>query len=272
MSSGVVIVSQAPVELFDAAGNPILVKDGDTITPATQPVLPLAGVDGTTARALRVDSAGRTKVQADALPLPAGAASEATLAAIRDTAGIKKITDALPAGSNLLGSVAQGTKATGSDGWPVVLYDSAGNAISTQLDTGVRRLEIAGKVSVIGAVPPPATNEARINADTPLTVGSHDTTFTIPNGEVFHLQQVTAGNEDPTKGAVIEIIFDDGAEHLIERVYTNGNTISIGFSDISEARDGASLVGNGTNTIVVRRTKFSGSNIAIDAGVRGYTV
>ncbi len=37
--------------------------------------------------------------------LPAGAASETTLAAIKSSDGIKKITDALPAGTNLLGKV-----------------------------------------------------------------------------------------------------------------------------------------------------------------------
>ena len=77
----------------------------------------MAGVDGTTARTLRVDSGGRAKVQADALPLPAGAATQTTLAtlltqvtgaaiqvaleAIKDTDGVKKITDAF-LGSDLM--------------------------------------------------------------------------------------------------------------------------------------------------------------------------
>lgn len=154
----------------------------------------------------------------------------------------------------------------------VILYDSAGNAISSQDDAGVRRLEISGKVSVIGAVPPPATNLAQIFADSPLTVGSHDTSFVIPNGETFHLQEIVAGNEDPTKGAVVEVIYDNGAEHLVARVYTNGETIAIGFSDVEIARDGTPMVGNGAHTIIVRREKYSGTNIAIDAEVRGYTV
>ena len=38
--------------------------------------------------------------------LPTGAATETTLIAIKDTTGIKKITDALPAGTNLLGKVS----------------------------------------------------------------------------------------------------------------------------------------------------------------------
>lgn len=109
------------VLLYDAAGNPVVVKDADTITPASQSVLLVAGVDGTTARTQRVDSSGRSKVQADALPLPAGAATEATAAtidaklatidavldSIKDVDGIKKITDpvALGASSAEIGSV-----------------------------------------------------------------------------------------------------------------------------------------------------------------------
>jgi hypothetical protein len=57
--------------------------------------------DVTNLPAIRVDV-----VQGVSMPLPTGAATEATLASIKDTAGIKKITDALPAGTNLLGSMA----------------------------------------------------------------------------------------------------------------------------------------------------------------------
>ena len=199
-------------------------------------------------------------------------ASEATLASIKDTAGVKKITDELPAGTQEIGKVAQGTKGAGSNGWPVVLYDGAGNPVTITNDAGVYRVEITGKVQTVGAIPPPATTPVRINADTPLTVRSHDTSFVIPTGETFYMQAVTAGNEDPTKGAVIEVLYDNGTEHLVERIYTNGETIQIGFPDLSSARDGTVLVGNGSHTIVVRRTKYSGSNIAVDAGVQGYTV
>lgn len=199
-------------------------------------------------------------------------ASEATLASIKDTDGIKKITDELPAGTQEIGKVAQGVKGLGSNGWPVVLYDAAGVAVSITDDAGVNRLEISGKVQTVGAIPPPSTNPVRINADTPLSTGSHDTTFTIPTGETFFLQSITAGNEDPTKGAVFEVIYDDGTERLVERVYTNGQTVTIGFPDLDTARDGTTMVGTGTEVIIVRREKYSGSNIAMDAEVRGYTV
>jgi len=199
-------------------------------------------------------------------------ASEATLASIKDTDGIKKITDELPAGTQEVGKVAQGTKGVGTNAWPVQLYDSAGNPATITNDAGVYRVEISGKVQTVGAIPPPATDPVRINADTPLSTGTHDTTFTIPSGDTFYLQSITAGNEDPTKGAVFEVIYDDGTEHLVERVYTNGQTITIGFPDLDSARDGTIMVGTGTDTIIVRREKYSGSNIAMDAEVRGYTV
>ena len=76
---------------------------------------------GDAAHPLRTDPTGTTTqpVSVASLPLPSGAATEATLAAlntnagdietiltnIRDTAGVKKITDALPAGTNNIGDV-----------------------------------------------------------------------------------------------------------------------------------------------------------------------
>jgi hypothetical protein len=158
---------------------------------------------------------------------------------------------------------------------PVVLADSDGNVISSQDDAGVRRIEIAGKVVVQQAVPPPLTVGFVIHGDTPKTVSSHDTVFVIPDTKVAHIQALVGGNEDPTKGAVIEVWYDEnGTEHLIARMYTAGASELFGFADIMAARDGTSLLGNagGTNKIILRRTKFQGTDIAIDAVVRGYTV
>jgi hypothetical protein len=50
-------------------------------------------------------------------------ATQETLASIKDTDGIKKITDSLPSGTNEIGKVAQGTKAANADGWPTKLVD-----------------------------------------------------------------------------------------------------------------------------------------------------
>jgi hypothetical protein len=56
-------------------------------------------------------------------------ATQETLESIKDTDGIKKITEALPAGTNELGKVAQGTKATLSEAWPTVPTDADGNEL-----------------------------------------------------------------------------------------------------------------------------------------------
>ena len=43
---------------------------------------------------------------------------DAVLDSIKDAEGIKKITDQLPAGTNEIGAVAQGTRAAAASGWP----------------------------------------------------------------------------------------------------------------------------------------------------------
>ena len=154
-----------------------------------------------------------------------------------------------------------------------ILYDVDGNPVTVTLDAGVRRVQISGKVAVVGAQPPPATTPVAIFADTPLVVGTHDVVWVIPEGETFYLQEILGGNEDPTKGAKVEVIFDDDStERLITRMYLAGFSNSFGFADIYQSRDGTPLVGNaaGTKKIIVRRTKFSGTDIAIDAVARGY--
>lgn len=154
----------------------------------------------------------------------------------------------------------------------VLVRGSDGEEVDVTTDQGQNSLRVTGKVAVTGSVPPPATNAFVVVADNPLTVGSDDTEVIIPAGEDLHLQAVTFGNEDPTKGARIEVIYDDGAEHLVFRGFCNGRTISFAFADVTAARDGTTMVGNGTNKIIVRREKYSGTDIAIDAVLRGYSV
>ena len=151
-----------------------------------------------------------------------------------------------------------------------------GTVVSGVDSTGaVKQMAVSSQgainVTVVGSVPPDGVEGVSIYADSPLVVGSHDTTYVIPNGEHFVLQQFTAGNEDPTKGAIVTILFDDGTEHVIQRGYLAGFTVDFPLPNIAEARDGTILTGNGTNTIIVRREKLSGTNIQIDAVVRGYS-
>jgi len=262
--------------------------DADGAAPTENPVL-VAGQDGTNVQTLKTDTTGHAEVVGPAADgatpvgnpvLSAGQDGTNVQSLKTDTTGRQEVVGgaadgAVPAGNPVLAAGWDGTNVeilrTNSDGrLEPVLVDSSGNEITVTQEGAVYRLEVTGKVSVVGALPPPATTAFAIFADTPLTTGNHDTTWTIPSGEAAHIQSVQAGNEDPTKGAVVEIIFDDGTEHLVERVYINGQTITISFGDVMEARDGTDLIGNGSNELIVRRTKYSGTNIAIDAVLRGY--
>jgi hypothetical protein len=144
-------------------------------------------------------------------------------------------------------------------------------------DGTVREVAVDAEGNLRTATAPAAAPEnstpALISADTPLSVGSHDTVFVIPDGEVFHLQRLIASNEDPTKGARITILCDDGvSEHVVFRAYYAGFVVPVELPDTSEARDGTSLFGDGsTKTIILRREKLVGANIEIDAQVQGYT-
>lgn len=141
--------------------------------------------------------------------------------------------------------------------------------------TGVFRLATDGRVIV---TPPPAPDGATavtIAADTPLSVsGLRTTEYTIANGKTFHLQQVQSGAEgDPSeKGNKVEIRYYDGAaEHLVARQYIMGETLWLQMPDVSAARDGTSMDGNGTTkTIRVVRERLGGSSQEIDAVVYGY--
>lgn len=72
---------------------------------------------------------------------------DAVLDSIKDTDGIKKITDQLPAGTNEIGKVAQGTKAAGSGAWPNVLYDASGNPVGVVLDGSIYRIQADAKIA-----------------------------------------------------------------------------------------------------------------------------
>jgi hypothetical protein len=100
--------------LYNAAKKALAVVTGQAVA-SDQPGLVVAGSDGTNARFLKTDAAGRPDVSVASSALPSGASTEATLAArasestleaarvileaIRDTSGIKKITDTV----NVLG-------------------------------------------------------------------------------------------------------------------------------------------------------------------------
>lgn len=218
---------------------------------------------------------------------------DSVLDAIKDTAGIKKITDALPAGSNEIGRVRG------------FLYDDVNNvAMAVAQDVAIpantRSLLFSGRsydgkshiaeVSDIGRVSvtafpisaPPGTTPFVVAADSPLEVGpnpSFEETLgaIVADDTDLHVQFFAAGAAgDPSeKGSKVEIYWREGSpatDHLVERVYVSGSTVSLTLPDTNLARDGTTMVGNGTNTrLVVRRERLSTSAQEIDAVVRGYT-
>jgi hypothetical protein len=140
----------------------------------------------------------------------------------------------------------------------------------------IYRVAISGKVSV--QIPPPpaggtpvtfAQNDANLDVSS-----SHDTTYTITNTKTFVVQQVVVGAEgDPNeKGSKVEIYYNNGTEHLVDRIYISGTSLYGSYPDTSEARDGTSLVGNGAHTLIIRRTRLGGAALEIDAVVRGYEI
>jgi len=221
------------------------------------------------------------------------AAIDAVLDAIKDTAGIKKITDALPAGTNEIGRVRS------------FLYDDA-NGVAMPVAQGVaipsntRGLLIAGRsydgksyfaeVSELGRVSvttypitaPPGTTPFVVAADTPIEVGPNpvyrETLGAVVAANTdLHVQFLAAGAAgDPSeKGSKVELYWREGAgptDHLVERIYVSGATVSLSLPNTNLARDGTAMTGNGANTrLVVRRERLAVSAQEIDAVVRGYT-
>jgi hypothetical protein len=74
---------------------------------------------------------------------------DGVLDSIKDTDGIKKITDELPAGTQEIGLVGQGTKAAGSDAWTTVLYTASGEAIKIYTGGGYSTLAAESMINVM---------------------------------------------------------------------------------------------------------------------------
>jgi hypothetical protein len=99
----------------------------------------------------------------------------------------------------------------------------------------------------------------------------------IANGHTVTIQFVTAGGQgDPSEaGSICSLYWREGVgptDHLIERLYISGQTVTVQLPSADQARDGTALVGNGTNTrLMVRRERVSTSGQQIDFVVRGFT-
>ena len=142
---------------------------------------------------------------------------------IKDTDGVKKITDQLPAGTNEIGLVAQGTKAVTSGAWPTVLVDSVGNYIGQLVDNSLRRLltqstvtgQVGGagseiKVTVIQDAED--ANEKRLQTESRLAPGS----------------TVNIGNAIPSDPSDLVLTFlSDGSSH---DMLVDGSSTPVAFT------------------------------------------
>lgn len=144
MTAAVVVANQPAVTLYDAAGVELAVKDGIAI-PANTPRLLIAGTDATLVRTLRTAADGTVRtdptgttvqpVSVSSIPLPAGAATEATLATraseatLAAFASIAATESTLAAATNILGDIRSSSGIERID-QPVTVIGPAAEAAS----------------------------------------------------------------------------------------------------------------------------------------------
>lgn len=155
-------------------------------------------------------------------------ATEETLTSIKDTAGVKKITDQLPAGTNEIGKVAQGTKAAGSGAWPQVLYDADGHAVGVVLDGSVYRIQSDAKIAK------GASDLLHLDAiDTESGQGRLKTTLYSPDGDPIAFASVSADiKNDFAKHSGDSSLLVDGSGTPIEFTYDADTTYDISIQEI----------------------------------------
>jgi hypothetical protein len=147
-------------------------------------------------------------------------------------------------------------------------------AITPDPIDGLNRLQIAGKIAVSNLPVPAGGTKRVIVADTPLSIsGSVDKSYLISSDKAFFVQQIVAGAEGDSneRGCRIEVIYKaGGVEHIMERIYVVGFTQFGIYPDTNLTRDETLMVGDGTATLIIRRTRLSGASLEVDAVVRGY--
>lgn len=134
--------------LYDANGDPItVINDGGSVRrlAGINKVLNVSGVQVNPS----TEETSATRASESTLLTADGRLTtiDSVLDSIKDTDGVKKITDQLPEGTNQIGSVAQGTKAVPSAAWPEYIVDSTGNVVGVVLDSSIYRLQADAKVA-----------------------------------------------------------------------------------------------------------------------------
>lgn len=196
-------------------------------------------------------------VSATTLPLPTGAATETTLASIKDTAGIKKITDALPAGTNLLGKVgidqttpgttnlvaANITQLAGTATAVGVGASSAGTARVVQAnDAGKTILSKAGTASSSGdnTIINAGTNKLKIKAFSLTTTSTTAVTCIFKSSTTVLWQVILQAPTGVSVGANLvvpapDFIFSTASATLLNLNLSSAQTIHYSVSYYDEA-------------------------------------
>lgn len=153
---------------------------------------------------------------------------DGVLDAIKDTDGVKKIVDPLPAGTNEIGKVAQGTKAAGSGAWPQVLYDASGNAVGVVLDGTIYRIQSDSKVAKGGS--------ALVHLDAIDTVsgqGRLKCTVYTPDGDPVAFGAASASiKNDFVKASGSSDLLVDGSSTPIVFTYEADDTYDVSLQEI----------------------------------------
>lgn len=153
---------------------------------------------------------------------------DSVLDAIKDTDGVKKITDPLPAGTNEIGKVAQGTKAAAVDGWPQVLYDASGHAVGVVLDGAVYRLQAESKIAR------GASGLVHLDAlDTTAGRGRLQTTLYTPDGDPVSFPSTSSSikNEFVKSGGSDDLLVDGSVTPVVFE-YLADSTYDISLQEI----------------------------------------
>jgi len=153
---------------------------------------------------------------------------DAVLDSIKDTEGIKKITDQLPAGTNEIGKVAQGTKAAATDAWPEYLVDSAGNVVGVVLDGAVYRLQSDAKIAK------GASSLVHLDAlDTTSGRGRLKATLFTQAGDPVSFPSVSESikNEFVLNGSSSDLLVDGSTTPVVFE-YTSDTTHAIALQEI----------------------------------------
>jgi hypothetical protein len=281
--------SRQGVTIYDEDGN--LIGTGELSTEATLATRASETTLGTRASETTLGTrASETTLAAADTKL---GTIDATLDSIKDTDGIKKITDQLPAGTNRIGAVRAvdsldvaldvardtnipaGTRALLLAGQTDEATPQALTPTVTLDNNNRHRLAIEGPVTLTPPESPPASTPIRIaiTSATPDLATTDDTVHVIANGDTFTLTYFITGSEGDgsERGSKVEVWFWDGTtEHLVARSYVTGATAPPQAPNTSVARDGTSMVGDGTAEIRVRRTRLSGQVQEVDFDVFGY--